>query len=47
MAVNLFVQLGIVTHTYTPSTWEVEAGHPGDQGKPLLRSEFSRPTWVY
>lgn len=29
--------MGVVMHTYSPSTWEVEAGI---QGQPLLHSEF-------
>jgi hypothetical protein len=34
-------KLGIVAHTFNPSTWKVEAGElPGVWGQPVLHNEF-------
>jgi hypothetical protein len=36
----LFSKLGVVAHTFNPSTWEAEAGDFWVQGQPGLQSEF-------
>jgi hypothetical protein len=37
--INIFINLGIIGHTYNPSTWETEAGGSPAPGQLRLHSE--------